>query len=141
MLARNEQLCGYRFVGHSLRALLSLLLLLAHLAEVSAAVLGSLGLLPATSALLAWPPALLLYSRAEAHREPRYLLVTSVFWLACGLARAAFLYAALDSGLGTLYVAPLAAGAASLLCHTLAVVDVVAVICEVGYSSLHIMLI
>lgn len=70
------------------------------------------------------------------HLTTRYLLVTSVFWLACGLARAASLYAALDSSLGILHVAPLAAGAASLLCHALAVVDIVAVICEVGYSSL-----
>lgn len=86
----------------------------------------------ACSALLAWPAAQLLYARAEARREPRYLLVTSLFWLACGLARGVSLHSAWDSGLGAHHVTPVTAAVASTLCYVLVLSDVVAVISEVS---------
>ncbi|KAG8334860.1 hypothetical protein J6590_081007 [Homalodisca vitripennis] len=141
---RDDQSGTRKFVCHSLRALLSLLLLLTHLTEISAALLGSQGLLSSCAALLAWAAAQLLYWRAEADRDPRYLLVTLVFWLACGLARAASLFSALDAHLGIQHVAPITAAAASSLCYALVVVDVVSLVFEFtrGYpfTSIHQML-
>lgn len=123
-----------RFVGHSTRALLSLLLLLGHLTELCAAVLGRnvSAQLGAGAALLAWVASQFLCARAETHREPRYLLLSTAFWLACGLVRGIALHRALDGGLGTHHVTPLAAAAVSTLCYALAVCDVIAVVSEVG---------
>jgi hypothetical protein len=71
LLRDDQHLASRRFACHSLRALLSLLLLLTLLLETAASFLGSVRLLAALSALLAWPPATLLYCRAEARQEPR----------------------------------------------------------------------
>lgn len=118
--------------------MLSLLLLLAHLAELGAAVLGHHGHLEAAAALLAWIASQFLSARAEALHEPRFLLLSAVFWFACGLVRgAAAFHRVWDIGLDAGHVTLLAAAVVTVLCYALALCDIYTVVSEVSHKCVE----
>lgn len=122
------------FAGHSLRAVLSLLLFLTYLTELCDTVLGSrnvLKLLGPGLALLAWILSQLFYAQVESKSQPRYLILTGIFWMCCGLARGISLYRLLDLGLGIQHVRPHCAALESTLCYALAFNDIITVLYEV----------
>lgn len=127
------------FIGHSLRAVVSLLLFLTHLTELCETLLGSWNiqkLIGPSLAILAWVLSQLFYAKVESILQSRYLILTGIFWMCCGLAKGISLYCLLDFGLGIQHVRPHCMAITSVLCYALALNDIVTVLYEVSHCNI-----
>lgn len=115
--------------------MVSLLLFLTHLTELCESLMGTwnvLKLVGPALALLAWMLSQLFYAKIESRSEPRYLILTGIFWMCCGLTKGISLYRLLDLGVGFQHVRPHCTAAASALSYALALNDFVTILYEVN---------